>query len=81
MMALTMTMIAIVQEQWTLPKWTLAVAMSDLSASRADWLVEKATELGAWALLPFISQHSHKGGEGQGWVHRISTDSNICRGN
>ncbi|KAK9821346.1 hypothetical protein WJX74_000838 [Apatococcus lobatus] len=50
------------QEKWALPKWTLAVAMSDLSASRADWLVEKATELGAWSLLPFISQHTHKGG-------------------
>ena len=43
---------------WTGPRLELAVGCSGLSASRSDWLVEKATELGAHSLRPLLCQRS-----------------------
>ena len=41
---------------WSGPRLELAVGCSGLSASRSDWLVEKATELGARSLRPILSE-------------------------
>ena len=38
--------------------WTVAVGCGSLKGGRADWLVEKATELGAAALLPLSTARS-----------------------
>lgn len=43
---------------WTTPLFTLAVACTTLKGGRGDWLVEKATELGAFALLPILTERS-----------------------
>jgi len=46
-------------------KWNLCVASGSLKGSRGDWLVEKATELGAWSFQPILTDHSSKmGGHG-----------------
>jgi 16S rRNA (uracil1498-N3)-methyltransferase len=37
------------------PNWVLAAACTTLKGGRADWLVEKATELGAGELIPLIT--------------------------
>ena len=34
------------------------MALGGLKGGRADWLVEKATELGAWALRPLLTHRS-----------------------
>lgn len=44
---------------WTTPLFTLAVACTTLKGGRGNWLVEKATELGAFALLPILTERSH----------------------
>lgn len=46
---------------WQGPKWVVAAACLTLKGGRADWLVEKATELGAFALLPLVTERSHTG--------------------
>lgn len=43
------------------PKILLAVGCCSLKGGRADWLVEKATELGAWGLIPILSSRSMVG--------------------
>jgi len=52
---------------WAGPKLELAVACGTLQGGRADWMVEKATELGAWAIRPLETERSTApGGKGQG---------------
>lgn len=46
------------QVAWQGPKWELAVACGSLQGGRADWLIEKCTELGAWSLRPLLTEHS-----------------------
>lgn len=48
----------ICQVPWQGPKWELAVACGSLQSGRADWLVEKGTELGAWSLRPVLTERS-----------------------
>ena len=43
---------------WQGPKWELAVACGSLQSGRADWLVEKCTELGACSFRPVLTQRS-----------------------
>lgn len=49
------------QIEWQGPKWTLAAACLTLKGGRTDWLIEKATELGAYAVLPLITERSQNG--------------------
>ena len=42
------------------PAWTLAVACGSLKGGRADWLVEKAAELGAAAFAPLVCERSRE---------------------
>ncbi|KAL0051341.1 hypothetical protein WJX82_005918 [Trebouxia sp. C0006] len=51
------------QVSWEGCKWELAVACGSLQSSRADWLVEKCTELGAWSFRPILTDRS----PGIGW--------------
>jgi 16S rRNA (uracil1498-N3)-methyltransferase len=44
----------------------LAVGCLGLSGGRSDWLVEKATELGAAALVPLVTERSSGGSVGGG---------------
>ena len=46
------------QVPWQGPKWEVAVACFSLKKDRADWLVEKCTELGAWGLRPILTVRS-----------------------
>lgn len=46
------------QVSWEGYKWELAVACGSLQSSRADWLVEKCTELGAWSFRPILTDRS-----------------------
>ena len=39
-------------------QWTVAVACGSLKGGRADWLVEKCTELNAYALQPLLTERS-----------------------
>ena len=47
-----------VQVEWAGPKWEVVAACFSLKGGRADWLVEKATELGAWGLRPILTVRS-----------------------
>lgn len=40
------------------PNWHVAAAFGNLKGGRADWLVEKCTELGAQTLTPLLTQRS-----------------------
>jgi 16S rRNA (uracil1498-N3)-methyltransferase len=40
------------------PKWDVAVACGSLKGGRADWLVEKCSELGAASLVPLLTERS-----------------------
>eukprot|EP00897_Mesotaenium_endlicherianum_P006921 jgi/Mesen1/6257/ME000323S05391 len=55
------------------PLWTVAAACATLKGGRADWLVEKCTELGAARLVPMLTERSPKAGEGRvdRW-HRVA---------
>lgn len=44
----------------------LAVACTTLKGGRAEWLVEKATELGAFMLVPLVTERSQVGAGGLG---------------
>lgn len=46
---------------WRGPQFTLAVGCLTLGGGRADWLVEKATELGAHGLVPLVTDRSNAG--------------------
>ena len=43
---------------WSGPKWEVVAACFSLKGGRADWLVEKVTELGAWSLRPILTVRS-----------------------
>lgn len=45
-------------QPWLGPRLSLAVACGNLKGGRADWLVEKATELGAQSLMPLSTHRS-----------------------
>lgn len=49
------------QVSWQGPKWILAAACLTLKGGRTDWLIEKATELGAYAVLPLITDRTQTG--------------------
>ena len=49
---------------WAGARWTVAAACGSLKGGRADWLVEKASELGAFALLPLLCERSPAVGRG-----------------
>lgn len=46
---------------WYGPQWVVAAACLTLKGGRTDWLIEKATELGAYAVLPLITERSQTG--------------------
>ena len=46
------------QVAWLGPQWEVMVGCGSLAAGRADMLVEKVTELGAWSLRPVLTRHS-----------------------
>lgn len=43
--------------QWTGPKITLAVSILK-SEDRFEWILEKATELGVWSIIPIVCQRT-----------------------
>lgn len=47
-----------VQVPWSGVQWEVAVGCGGLKGSRADWLVEKCTELGARSLRPLLCERS-----------------------
>ncbi len=58
-----LTCAAFRQVEWQGPKWEVVAACFSLKGGRADWLVEKCTEMGAWGLRPILSVRSpHLGG-------------------
>ncbi|KAG2450154.1 hypothetical protein HYH02_000256 [Chlamydomonas schloesseri] len=54
---------AALHQRWAGPRWVLAVACTTLKGGRAEWLVEKATELGAFMLVPLVTERSQAGGK------------------
>ena len=52
------------QYPWQGPKWELMAACFSLKGGRADFLVEKAAELGAYSLRPILTVRSPYLGEG-----------------
>jgi hypothetical protein len=46
---------------WRGPRLVLAVGCLTLAGGRTDWLVEKATELGAHSLVPLVTERSNAG--------------------
>ena len=52
------------QYPWQGPKWELVAACFSLKGGRADFLVEKAAELGAYSLHPILTVRSPYLGEG-----------------
>lgn len=53
-----------VQVPWIGPKWQVAAGFGLLKGGRADWMVEKCTELGAHSVCPLVSHHVHAAGGG-----------------
>ena len=51
------------QYPWQGPKWELVAACFSLKGGRADFLVEKAAELGAYSLRPILTVRSPYLGE------------------
>ena len=47
-------------------QWKLCVASGSIKGQRGDWLVEKATELGAFSFQPLLTDHSPRIGGGGG---------------
>lgn len=52
------------QSPWFGPRWEVAAGFGLLKGSRADWLVEKCSELGAHSVRPLVSQRVHAAGAG-----------------
>lgn len=46
---------------WRGSRWVVAVACTTLKGGRAEWLVEKLTELGAFMMVPLVTQRSQVG--------------------
>lgn len=51
------------QVAWKGPKWEVVVALGSLKGGRAETLVEKISELGAWSLQPLLTTRSPSIGE------------------
>jgi len=51
------------QVDWEGPRWEVVVALGGLRGGRAETLVEKVTELGAWSLRPLLTNRSRTIGE------------------
>ncbi|EFJ51909.1 hypothetical protein VOLCADRAFT_56392, partial [Volvox carteri f. nagariensis] len=47
-------------------RWVVAVACTTLKGGRAEWLVEKLTELGAFMMIPLVTERSQVGMTGRG---------------
>jgi 16S rRNA (uracil1498-N3)-methyltransferase len=58
-------------------RWWLATAAA---ATRLDWLVEKATELGAWALVPLEVGGRSRAGRAQRWGRLARAALGQCLG-
>ncbi len=61
--------------------WTLAVACGSLKGGRSDWLVEKASELGAGALLPLLTERSPALGGAEAGAKDARRAARVGRGN
>ena len=46
------------QELWEGPRWEVVVALGGLRGGRAETLVEKISEIGAWSLRPLLTTRS-----------------------
>lgn len=46
------------QIAWEGPKWEVVAALGSLKGGRAETLVEKICELGAWSLQPLLTARS-----------------------
>lgn len=46
------------QVDWQGPKVEVIAAMGGLKGGRAETLVEKVSELGAWSLIPLLTERS-----------------------
>eukprot|EP00892_Ulva_mutabilis_P006022 jgi/Ulvmu1/3792/UM018_0002.1 len=46
------------QVPWSGPKLELVAACGSLKGGRSDWLIEKATELGAFSVIPLLTANS-----------------------
>ncbi|GLI69139.1 hypothetical protein VaNZ11_013696 [Volvox africanus] len=53
----------VVHSPWQGSRWVVAVACTTLKGGRAEWLVEKLTELGAYMMVPVITERSQAGGK------------------
>lgn len=49
---------------WSGPRLELVVACGGLKGGRSDWLIEKATELGAFSIIPLLTANSAQLGGG-----------------
>lgn len=47
---------------WRGPMYTVAVACTTLKGTRADWLIEKCVELGAFRFVPLLTERSQVAG-------------------
>ncbi|KAK3287019.1 hypothetical protein CYMTET_5457 [Cymbomonas tetramitiformis] len=62
------------EEQWHGPRWQVVAACGTLKGGRADWLVEKCTELGAVSFIPLLTERSPTIGDGRGErLQRVAT--------
>jgi 16S rRNA (uracil1498-N3)-methyltransferase len=57
-------------------RWWLATRAA---GSRFDWLVEKAVELGAWAILPLAGDSPTRGGRGHRWQRVADAALSQCQ--
>lgn len=48
----------VVHVPWAGPRLELVVACGSLKGGRSDWLIEKATELGAFSVIPLLTVNS-----------------------
>lgn len=48
----------LVETPWSGPEWVLAVACLTIKGGRSEWLVEKATEIGAREFVPLSTTRS-----------------------
>lgn len=48
---------------WVGARWVVCAACTTLKGGRAEWLAEKVTELGAYCLVPLVTERSQAGGK------------------
>ncbi len=51
---------------WVGPRWVVCAACTTLKGGRAEWLAEKVTELGAYCLVPLVTERSQVRAGAQG---------------